>query len=248
MQVTASWSPNFDARAGGRAPDMIVLHYTGMESAAAALDRLRDRDARVSAHYLIDEAGRILALVPEPERAWHAGIASWHGVGDINSASIGIELVNPGHEFGYRDFPAIQIEALIALIGDIRTRWPIVPARVVGHSDVAPLRKADPGERFPWDRLARAGHAIWVAPAPLVPSPTLEPGDEGDDVRDLQAALAWVGYDIATDGVYGAITQAVVTAFQRRQRPASVDGIADLSTLETLAAFLAALRSAAADA
>lgn len=241
--VLSRWSPNFDARADNRAPDMVVLHYTGMESAEAALARLRDPQARVSAHYLIDEEGTVFALVPEIERAWHAGVSCWAGERDVNSASIGIELVNPGHEFGYPDFPEAQIAALIALMDDIRARWPIRPARVVGHSDVAPLRKADPGEKFPWARLAAAGHALWVAPAPLAAGPTLEPGDEGDDVRDLQAALARAGYDIEADGLYGAVTQAVVTAFQRRQRPAGVDGIADISTLKTLAAFLAAVRA-----
>lgn len=245
MDISARWSPNFDARAGNRAPDMVVLHYTGMESAEAALDRMCDPAAKVSAHYLIDEAGGIFALVPEPERAWHAGVASWHAERDVNSASIGIELVNPGHELGYPDFPDAQIAALTGLMADIATRWPVAPARVVGHSDVAPLRKADPGEKFPWARLAAAGHALWVEPAPLAVGPTLEPGDEGDDVRDLQAALARAGYGIEPDGLYGAVTEAVVTAFQRRQRPRSVDGIADISTLRTLVAFLAALKAAA---
>ena len=243
MEVISNWSPNFDARAGNRAPDMVVLHYTGMDSAEAALARLCDAQARVSAHYLVDEAGVVYALVPEPERAWHAGVALWHGLADVNSASIGIELVNPGHDLGYPDFPDAQIGALLDLMTDIRHRWPIRASGVVGHSDVAPLRKADPGEKFPWARLAEAGHAVWVEPARLVAGPTLEPGDEGDDVRDLQAALARAGYGIEPDGLFGAVTQAVVTAFQRRQRPESVDGIADVSTLRTLLTFIAAIQA-----
>ncbi len=244
MQVAGRWSPNFDARADNRAPDMVVLHYTGMETAKAALDRLRDPEAKVSAHYLIDEKGKTFALVPEPERAWHAGVALWDGETDVNSCSIGIELANPGHEFGYPDFPDAQMAALTELMADIFGRWPIPLSRVVGHSDVAPLRKADPGEKFPWARLASEGFAVWVDPAPLAVGPTLEPGDEGDDVRDLQAALATAGYGIEADGLYGEVTRAVVTAFQRRQRPQSVDGIADISTLKTLVSFLAALKAA----
>jgi len=244
MKVAGRWSPNFDVRADNRAPDMVVLHYTGMETAEAALERLQDPKAKVSAHYLIDEAGAVFALVPEFERAWHAGVSSWHGETDVNSLSIGIELANTGHEMGYPDFPAVQIESLIDLMADVATRWPISPARVVGHSDVAPGRKADPGEKFPWKRLADAGHAIWVDPSPLMPGPTLGPGDEGQGVTDLQAALALVGYAIDADGTYGDTTRDVVVAFQRRQRPQSVDGIADLSTLQTLAAYLAAVKSA----
>lgn len=246
VEIASRWSPNFDARAGTGAPDMVVLHYTGMPTADAALDRLCDPAAKVSAHYLIDEQGHIVALVPEISRAWHAGRAYWRGDTDINSLSIGIELVNPGHEFGYVAFPEAQITALMALLRDITRRWPITPARVVGHSDIAPDRKADPGEKFPWQRLAAAGQAIWVTPAPPMPGPTLVPGSTGQDVRDLQAALAQVGYRVPEDGVYGDKTQAAVTAFQRRQRQACVDGAADVSTLKTLLAFLAALTAAEA--
>ncbi len=244
MNIAGRWSPNFDARANNCAPNMVVLHYTGMETAQAALERLQDPEAKVSAHYLIDEAGRTFALVPEPERAWHAGVACWGGETDINSLSIGIELANTGHEFGYPDFPDAQIGSLLELMAEIFSRWPISPARVVGHSDVAPMRKSDPGEKFPWKRLADAGFAIWVEPAPLVAGPTLGPGDTGDAVKDLQAALMVAGYGIEADGVYDDKTRAAVTAFQRRQRPQSVDGIADRSTLQTLVRFLAALKSA----
>ena len=246
MDIAGRWSPNFDTRADNCAPDMVLIHYTGMETAGAALDRLQDPEAKVSAHYLIDEEGRAFALVPEFERAWHAGVSSWHGETDVNSLSIGIELANKGHEFGYPDFPDAQIRTLLDLMADIFSRWPISPARVVGHSDVAPGRKADPGEKFPWKRLADAGFALWVDPAPLVAGPTLGPGDKGDGVRDLQVALSLAGYAVDADGVFDDITRDVVTAFQRRQRPESVDGIADLFTLKTLAAFLEAQKGPSA--
>lgn len=141
---------------------MIVLHYTGMESGQAALDRLRDPTAKVSSHYLVEEDGRVFRMVPEERRAWHAGVSFWKGQQDVNGASIGIEIVNPGHEFGYRAFPEAQIAALIELLDDIRGRWMIADSRIVGHSDVAPDRKVDPGELFPWRRLAEAGHGLWV--------------------------------------------------------------------------------------
>ena len=146
-------SPNFDARTAP--PDMIVLHYTGMETGEAALERLRDPEAKVSAHYLVEEDGRVFSLVPEERRAWHAGAAFWAGERDINARSIGVEIVNPGHEFGYREFPEAQIAAVIDLVGGIRERWTVPDARILGHSDVAPRRKEDPGELFPWKRLAR---------------------------------------------------------------------------------------------
>jgi N-acetylmuramoyl-L-alanine amidase len=157
-------SPNFDRRLAP--PDMIVLHYTGMVDGAAALARLTDPDARVSAHYLVEEDGRIFALVPEARRAWHAGRSFWAGKTDINGGSIGVEVVNPGHEFGYRPFPPPQVAAVIDLLGDIRARWTVPDARILGHSDVAPDRKTDPGELFPWKSLAQAGHGLWVEPAP----------------------------------------------------------------------------------
>nr|MBA3812059.1 N-acetylmuramoyl-L-alanine amidase [Caulobacteraceae bacterium] len=153
-------SPNFDARLAP--PDMIVLHYTGMPTGEGALARLIDPAAKVSAHYLVEEDGRVFALVAEARRAWHAGKAVWGGQTDINGASIGIEMVNPGHEFGYRPFPDRQIEATTRLIADVRSRWTVPDARILGHSDVAPERKQDPGESFPWKRLALAGHGLWA--------------------------------------------------------------------------------------
>ena len=231
-------SPNHDERAPGRATDILLLHYTGMTSTAVALDRLCDPVAKVSSHYVIDESGRITELVPEARRAWHAGMSSWEGETDINSRSIGIEIANVGHDLGYPDFPDAQIDAVIALSGDIIHRHRIRADRVLAHSDIAPERKVDPGEKFPWERLYRAGIGLWVAPKP--PSaPALGPGDRGDAVSDLQNALRRYGYGIEATGIYDEATAAVVTAFQRHFRPALVDGLADRSTVGTLQALLA---------
>ncbi len=225
-------SPNHDARPEGRAVDILLLHYTGMRSAAEALDRLCDPAAKVSAHYLIEEEGAVWRLVPEARRAWHAGVASWAGAGDINARSIGIELVNPGHEFGYRAFPEPQMAALETLARGILARHPIPPRRVLGHSDVAPLRKEDPGELFDWPRLAAAGIGVWPQ------DPCVEDGP-APDLGRLQADLARYGYGIAPTGRLDAETTAVVTAFQRHFRPARVDGVPDPGTAARLAALLA---------
>lgn len=225
---------NREPRRDGASPDMLLLHYTGMASGAAALARLTAREFGVSAHYLVDTDGRILQLVPESERAWHAGEAAWAGTRDINSCAIGVEIVNPGHDLGYPDFPEAQIEAVVALCRDILARRAIAPARVLAHSDVAPGRKQDPGEKFPWARLAAAGIGLWVAPAPIVDGPALAPGDTGAEVAALQRALSGVGYSLAVNGSYDAATRDVVAAFQRHFRPALVDGRADASTAETL--------------
>jgi N-acetylmuramoyl-L-alanine amidase len=240
VDLISAASPNFNARKAP--PDMVVLHYTGMETGEAALARLRDPAAEVSAHYLIEEDGRVFSLVDEARRAWHAGVSFWAGARDINSASIGVEIVNPGHDFGYRDFPDAQIAALIALIADIRSRWTIPDARILGHSDVAPSRKVDPGERFPWDRLAAAGHGLWVEPEPA-PGPALGPGDEGAAVFAFQAGLRRLGYESVTTGVFDADTACLVRAFQRHWRPRRVDGLADG---ETRARLMALLRLASA--
>jgi N-acetylmuramoyl-L-alanine amidase len=228
-------SPNFDARV--RPPDMIVLHYTGMATGEAALARLRDPGAKVSAHYLVEEDGRVFALVPEERRAWHAGKAVWRGERDINGCSVGVEIVNPGHEFGYRPFPEPQIDAVVALVADIRGRWTIPDTRLLGHSDVAPDRKEDPGELFPWKRLADAGHGLWAEPPPAPGAPLVE-GDGGPGVSALQAGLARLGYDSAPSGVYDPATATIVRAFQRHWRPARVDGAADGETRATLIALL----------
>lgn len=228
-------SANFDARTGP--PDMVILHYTGMESGEAALARLRDPEAKVSAHYLVEEDGRVFALVPEERRAWHAGLSSWRGARDINGRSIGVEIVNPGHEFGYRDFPEPQIAAVISLLSDIRERWTVPDGFILGHSDVAPRRKEDPGELFPWKRLAAAGHGLWIEPV-AAPGPPLGLGDEGLGVSVLQNALIRFGYDLERTGTYGEATVTVVRAFQRHWRPERLDGIADGETRARLMALL----------
>jgi N-acetylmuramoyl-L-alanine amidase len=234
LSPLAAPSPNFDARTAP--PDMMVLHYTGMQSGEAALARLIDPAAKVSAHYLIEEDGRLFALVPEARRAWHAGASSWRGETNINACSVGVELVNPGHEHGYRPFPEPQIETLIALMADIRSRWTIEDARILGHSDVAPMRKQDPGERFPWKTLAQAGHGLWVEPR-AAPGPPLTLGDDGLGVLTLRAALKRVGYDLPMAGDYDADLATVVTAFQRHWAPARVDGVADGETRARLMAL-----------
>lgn len=203
-------SPNWNER---KLPvSMVVLHYTGMRTAAEALERLCDPAAEVSAHYLIDEDGTVIRLVAEDKRAWHAGRSSWRGITDVNSASIGIELVNPGHEFGYRPFPEAQMEALLPLLADIVKRHDIPRANVVGHSDVAPARKEDPGELFPWDLLARYRLAL--------AKPKLAMRLVFDNPGAFYLALERFGYDI-TDPV------AAVRAFQRRWRPSRIDGEID---------------------
>lgn len=232
-------SPNVDERIGGP-PDIILLHYTGMETAEAALERLRDPVARVSSHYFVHENGNIVQMVPEAKRAWHAGVSSWGGVTDINSRSIGIEIVNPGHDFGYPDFPIRQIAAVIALCRGILARRAIPRDRVLAHSDVAPARKQDPGEKFPWKLLAESGVGLWVEPLPITDWLSLVPGDTGATVLELQASLVEFGYGLQVTGDYDEATRIVVTAFQRHFRPAQVDGMADTSTRETLSKLLEA--------
>lgn len=224
MTILDCPSPNYEPR---RSPvvDMLVIHYTGMPSAADALRRLCDADAKVSAHYVVEEDGRILALVPEDMRAWHAGSSSWRGETDVNSRSIGVEIVNPGHEFGYRPFTEPQIRAVIGLCGRILARHPIPPRNVVGHSDIAPTRKADPGELFPWERLKRYGIGLWPFD-----------GDETAEVPPdkLVRMLGRYGYD-TTD------PKAAITAFQRHFRPQCVDGRPDPGTAGRLARLLGGL-------
>jgi N-acetylmuramoyl-L-alanine amidase len=239
MTPIAAPSPNFDART--RPPNMIVLHYTGMRTGEAALARLRDPAARVSSHYLVEEDGGVFTLVAEERRAWHAGKAFWRGERDINGCSVGIEIVNPGHEHGYRPFPDAQVGAVIDLVADIRTRWTIPDERLLGHADVAPQRKEDPGELFPWKRLAEAGHGLWAEPA-AAPGAPLSEGDDGAGVFALQAGLTRLGYDSAPSGAYDAATAAIVRAFQRHWRQDRIDGVADG---ETRARLIALLRLAA---
>jgi N-acetylmuramoyl-L-alanine amidase len=235
MQFIDAPSPNFDARTAP--PDMVVLHYTGMPTGDEALARLRDPAAKVSAHYLIEEDGRVFALVPEERRAWHAGVSFWKGERNVNAVSIGVELVNPGHDCGYRPFPDAQIATLVELLAGIRERWDVSDARIVGHSDVAPDRKIDPGELFPWKRLAEAGFGLWVEPAPA-PGAPLQSGEESTAVFALQAGLTRLGYDCAPSGVFDETTAQTITAFQRHWRPDRVDGAADGETRARLMALL----------
>ena len=233
-------APNREPRRNGREPDLLLLHYTGMDSADAALDWLTREESKVSCHYLVDEDGNITQMVREGERAWHAGQSLWDGETDINSCAIGIEIHNPGHDIEYRDFPEAQMRAVEALCLDILARHTIRPERVLAHSDIAPGRKRDPGEKFDWARLARAGIGLWVEPAPLGDDPGLGPGDEGEAVTKLQQDLAAYGYGVEITSTYGRGLENVVEAFQRHFRPARVDGRADASTRDTLARLLAA--------
>ena len=237
LEIIQKSSPNFNERPDGMSADLLLLHYTGMQSGSAALDWLCTQESNVSAHYLVEEDGRIFQMVDEDKRAWHAGVASWMGESNINGCSIGIEIVNPGHEFGYPEFEAAQMDAVEALCADIVKRRSIAPGRVLAHSDVAPGRKADPGEKFPWARLAAQGIGLWLEPVPIVKdegSHDLQLGDRGDLVAELQFQLADFGYGMEVLGRYDVKTQAVVQAFQRHYRPALVNGIADASTVATL--------------
>ncbi len=234
-------SLNYGERRGYCGPNCLILHYTGMPTGEAALKALTDPAREVSAHYLVWKDGSVDQLVAERDRAWHAGIGAWKGESDLNSASIGIEIVNPGHEGGSPPFPDRQIEATIALARDISARWPIAPERVLAHSDIAPARKRDPGEAFPWGTLWRSGVGHWVAPAPLTGS-LFAHKEEGPSVRALQAMLALYGYGVEITGIYDRQTRQVVTAFQRHFRPERVDGEADASTVATLKALIDGLQ------
>ena len=222
-------SPNHNGRpeqdGEPRSPDLLVLHYTGMQTGEAALERLCDPAAKVSAHYLIEEDGRVFRLVPDHRRAWHAGVAAWAGETDVNGLSLGIELVNPGHEFGYRPFPEAQMAALIELLHVLKTKYRIDPVRVIGHSDAAPLRKTDPGELFDWPRLAAEGLA---RPVPTPQNVVL-------DASAARERLAKLGY-----GFLDEASGAVIAAFQRRFRPAEVTGRLDAETAGLLAALTTA--------
>ena len=212
-------SPNHDERA--LPVTMLVLHYTGMETGKAAIDRLADQQAKVSAHYVVEEDGTLIAMVDEQKRAWHAGLSYWRGITDVNSASIGIEIVNGGHDFALPDFPEAQIAAVIALSREIIDRHGISPVNVVGHSDIAPGRKIDPGEKFPWERLAREGVGLW--PAGAAPADPDEP--------HAAFLLTAIGYNpdlpLAT----------ILTEFQRRYRPARFDGVLDDETMGLIEAL-----------
>lgn len=230
MRIVDQLSPNHDARSG--AIDMLILHYTGMPDRAAALARLTDPAAKVSAHYLIGEDGAIVRLVPEERRAWHAGVSYWRGRTDINGVSLGIELVNPGHEFGYRDFPAAQMTALAVLAADIVRRHRIPARHVLAHSDVAIGRKQDPGERFNWQWLAQHGVGLW---------PNLAAAPEPGDIAMFQRHLAAFGYRCPISSELDDDTRAAVRAFQLHFRPSRVDGAADDETRRRAAAVAQAV-------
>lgn len=234
-------SPNHGEREGGRKPDMILLHYTGMGTAEGALDWLCRAESQVSSHYFVFEDGRVVQLVPEERRAWHAGKSLWREEADINSLSIGIEIANAGHPGGLPDFPDAQVEAVIELCRDCGQRWAIAPERVLGHSDVAPVRKVDPGEKFPWARLAAAGVGHWVEPAPITGGRFFQKGDVGQPIEALQSMLSLYGYGTEITGEFSTKLEGDVQAFQRHFRPARVDGIADFSTIDTLHRLLSSL-------
>jgi N-acetylmuramoyl-L-alanine amidase len=238
-------SPNRGIRNRGLTPSILVMHYTGMASAAKAIDWLARPEAQVSCHYVIDVDGRITQMVPEALRAWHAGLSFWAGETDVNSASIGIEIQNPGHADGYHPFPRAQMRAVRDLARDIATRHGIAPERVLGHSDIAPLRKIDPGEKFDWRWLAHAGVGHWVPPAAIA-AEAAQPS-AADPALDgaARSMLAAYGYGVGVPGVSGPDLAPVVAAFQRHFRPRRVDGIVDRSTIATLERLLDALATGA---
>jgi N-acetylmuramoyl-L-alanine amidase len=233
--IVDALSPNVNARPEGAAIDLVVLHYTGMEDGLSAIKRLRDPEARVSCHYVVEEDGRVFRLAPEEMRAWHAGVSVWNGNTDVNSHSIGIEIVNGGHDFGLPDFQPEQVAALIDLLSDILTRTNLHPICVVGHSDVAPARKDDPGDKFPWTQLHAAGVAIAPKPQEQSREIVYAPGTKDAGVAGVQQALAAIGYGVALSGVLDDATQCVVRAFQRRFRQDQIDGALDLQTLALIA-------------
>ena len=238
LDIIETPSPNFDERT--LPVSLLVLHYTGMESGAEALERMCDSAAKVSAHYMVEEDGRIYRLVGEDKRAWHAGVSEWAGESNINSASIGIEIVNGGHDWplpsgGLPPYPDVQINAVIALCKDIMSRHDIPAANVLGHSDIAPARKIDPGEHFPWQGLAAAGLGLWPEgnddddPDRRI---LFEIGTRDRGVAALQSGLARIGYGARVTGIYDEATQEIITALQRRFRPEQVDGVVDIETME----------------
>ncbi|KXF76804.1 N-acetylmuramoyl-L-alanine amidase [Paramesorhizobium deserti] len=241
MGATVRPSPNFGPRRDGKGVSTLILHYTGMENGEAAERLLESPESEVSAHYVVHENGGIVQMVAESERAWHAGKSFWRGETDINSCSIGIEIINQGPLGGFPDYSDAQIEAVIGLCRDICARHSIRPERVLAHSDIAPSRKIDPGEKFPWERLYRAGIGHWVEPAPIRGGRFLSLGDRGQPVEALQSMLAIYGYQVPIDGVFGTETEAAIKGFQRHFRSQKVDGVADVSTIETLHRLLSTI-------
>ena len=217
-----STSPNFDERSS--AIDMLILHYTGMKTGVEAIARLCDPEAKVSAHYVVEEDGKVFALVPEEKRAWHAGVSQWRGKEGLNDCAIGIEIVNPGHEFGYRPFPLVQMQSVVKLCKETITRHAIPARNVVGHSDVAPSRKEDPGELFDWALLAKENVGLWPEISSGSQKVLHEIGERNESVMELQRNLAEYGYAITIDGTFGTKTEFVVKAFQRHFIPGTLSG------------------------
>jgi N-acetylmuramoyl-L-alanine amidase len=236
-------SPNFGERKNNKQPDCIVLHYTGMTDCDAAVRWLADPVSQVSAHYVVRENGVIVQMVAEASRAWHAGQGSWQGEDDINSTSIGIEICNPGHDLKdlskpYPDFAEAQIQSVIALVLNIVARRRLQPARVLAHSDLAPRRKVDPGEKFPWARLARHGLGLYVPPRPLRNGSIMVEGVSGKAVLNLKQRFKRLGFAVGENDIFDEDFTFVVKAFQRHWRPEKVDGLVDPSTRGTLADLL----------
>lgn len=232
MKIEQTPSPNFDERTFP--VSLLILHYTGMESGAAALERMRDPSAKVSAHYMVEEDGRVFQLVDEDKRAWHAGVSEWAGESNINSNSVGIEIVNGGHDYGLPEFPDVQVNAVIALSKAVMARHDITARNVLGHSDIAPARKQDPGEKFPWAGLAAAGVGRW----PDIPDRDrrllFEEGSRDRGVAIAQRGLAHIGYGVQVSGVLDENTRLVIAALQRRYRPQQIDGLIDIETMHII--------------
>lgn len=230
MNITQTPSPNFDERT--LPISMLVLHYTGMENGAAALSRMCEASSKVCAHYMVEEDGQIFQLADEKHRAWHAGLSSWAGETNVNSASIGIEIVNGGHDYGLPEFPAVQISAVVRLCQDVLKRHDIDPMNIVAHSDIAPGRKQDPGEKFPWHELSRQGIGYWPKPVSQDQRVLFEIGARDRGISVIQSGLAYIGYGVEITGVLDAQTRVALEALQRRYRSDVIDGNVDVQSLE----------------
>ncbi len=233
-------SPNFDDRPKGTNINMLVMHYTGMQTGEAAQKHMCDPIAKVSAHYMINEDGSIINLVPEAKRAWHAGISCWRGISSLNDTSVGIEIVNPGHEFGYRPFPKAQMEAVLGLSKEIIERHSIEARNVIGHSDIAPNRKQDPGEFFDWKMLASEGVGLWPNVKKMWKSSDMiiRPGEESVSTASVQKMLSDYGYHIRVDGFYGPKTEDIIRAFKRHFVPEQLNAFWDKLADERIKALL----------
>lgn len=245
MNIVQSPSPNFDDRT--LPISMLVLHYTGMESGAAALSHMCNASSKVSAHYMVEEGGDVFQLVDEKHRAWHAGVSSWGGEMNINSASIGVEIVNGGHDYGLPDYTKTQIPAVVELCQGILTRHNIDPMNIIAHSDIAPARKQDPGEKFPWVVLAKQGIGYWPEGTITEDKRVLfEQNERGRGISVIQSGLAYIGYGIEITGVLDEPTRMVMTALQRRYRPDLIDGNIDVQSLEIVTNLANAKKSGSA--